>query len=45
MRIVDPNVEIIKETNPLKRIELCGRVCYKSEEKSRKIRRNCSLKS
>lgn len=24
MKIVDPNVEIIQETNPLKRIELCG---------------------
>lgn len=33
MKIVDPNVEIIKEDNPLKRIELCGRVCYKSEGK------------
>ena len=33
MKIVDPNVEIIQEPNPLKRIELCGRVCYKSEEK------------
>lgn len=33
MKIVDPNVEIIQETNPLKRIELCGRVCYKSEGK------------
>lgn len=33
MRIVDPNVEIIQEPNPLKRIELCGRVCYKSEGK------------
>ena len=33
MKIVDPNVEIIQETNPLKRIELCGRVCYKSEDK------------
>lgn len=33
MKIVDPNVEIIQETNPLKRIELCGRVCCKSEGK------------
>ena len=33
MKIVDPNVEIIQEPNPLKRIELCGRVCYKSEGK------------
>ena len=31
MKIVDPNVEIIQEPNPLKRIELCGRVCCKSE--------------
>lgn len=33
MKIVDPKVEIIHEENPLKRIELCGRVCYKSERK------------
>lgn len=33
MKIVDPSVEIIKEENPLKRIEICGRVCYKSERK------------
>jgi thymidylate synthase ThyX len=31
MRIISPDVEIITEENPLKRIELCGRVCYKSE--------------
>lgn len=33
MKIVDPKVEIIHEENPLRRIELCGRVCYKSERK------------
>ena len=33
MKIIDPKVEIIQEPNPLKRIELCGRVCYKSEDK------------
>lgn len=33
MKIVDPSVDIIKEENPLKRIEICGRVCYKSEGK------------
>ncbi len=33
MKIVDPEVEIIHEENPLRRIELCGRVCYKSERK------------
>ena len=33
MIIVDPAVEFITEKNPLKRIELCGRVCYKSEDK------------
>lgn len=33
MKIIDPKVEIITETNPLKRIEKCGRVCYKSEDK------------
>lgn len=31
MRIIDPSVEIITESHPLRRIELCGRVCYKSE--------------
>jgi len=29
----NPEVEIITEENPLKRIELAGRVCYKSEDK------------
>ncbi len=33
MRVISPSVEIITESNPLKRIELCGRVCYKSEDK------------
>ena len=33
MKIVEPSVEIIDELNVLKRIELCGRVCYKSEDK------------
>lgn len=33
MKIVNPEVEIIHEENPLRRIELCGRVCYKSEGK------------
>lgn len=33
MKISDPRVEIITEPKPLKRIELCGRVCYKSEDR------------
>ena len=33
MTIIEPQVEIITEPNPLKRIELCGRVCYKSEKR------------
>lgn len=33
MKISDPRVEIIAELKPLKRIELCGRVCYKSEDR------------
>lgn len=33
MNIIEPSVEIITEPNPLKRIELCGRVCYKSEDR------------
>lgn len=31
MKIVEPKVEIITEQNPLKRIELACRTCYKSE--------------
>lgn len=31
MRIIEPSVEIIKEQNPFKKIELAGRTCYKSE--------------
>lgn len=31
MRLIESNVEIIKEDNPLKKIELAGRTCYKSE--------------
>lgn len=33
MEIVDPKVTIITETDPLRRIERCGRVCYRSEER------------
>lgn len=33
MRVISQSYEIIKEPNLLKRIELCGRVCYKSESK------------
>lgn len=33
MKIIEPSVEIINEPNPLKRIEICGRVCYKSEDR------------
>lgn len=33
MKIVNPKVQIIHEENQLKRIEMCGRVCYKSERK------------
>ena len=33
MKIIEPSIEIITESNPLKRIELCGRVCYKSESR------------
>src|SRR5574344_358544 len=31
--IIDPSVQKIEEHNHLKKIELCGRVCYKSEDK------------
>ena len=33
MKVIEQSYEIIKEPNLLKRIELCGRVCYKSESK------------
>ena len=33
MKIIEPAVEIITQQHPLKRIELCGRVCYKSEDR------------
>lgn len=33
MKIIDQSVEIITESNPLKRIELVGRVCWKSEHR------------
>lgn len=33
MKVINPKVEIIPRMEPLKKIELCGRVCYKSEDK------------
>lgn len=33
MQIIKPSFEIIDEPDALKKIELCGRVCYKSESK------------
>lgn len=33
MKIIEPRVEFVKEKNPVKKIELCGRVCYKSEDR------------
>ena len=33
MKVIEQSYEIITEPNLLKRIELCGRVCYKSESK------------
>ena len=33
MRVVKPHAEILPELRPLEKIELCGRVCYKSEDK------------
>lgn len=33
MKIIEPYFEFIDEPDPLKKIELCGRVCYKSENK------------
>ena len=33
MKIIKPYFEFIEENDPLKKIELCGRVCYKSESK------------
>ena len=33
MKVISPKTEFITEANPLRRIELCARVCYKSEAK------------
>lgn len=33
MKLIKPSVEIIQEPDNMKRIELCGRVCYKSEDR------------
>jgi hypothetical protein len=33
MKLIKPSVEIIREPDNMKRIELCGRVCYKSEDR------------
>jgi thymidylate synthase (FAD) len=33
MRIIKPSVSEISEADPLKKIEICGRICYKSEDK------------
>lgn len=30
MKIITPYFEFIDEPDPLKKIEMCGRVCYKS---------------
>lgn len=36
MRVIDPSVELITEFDNTNRIEVCGRVSYKSEDKMRK---------
>ena len=33
MKIIKPNAVELKQTDLLKHIELCGRTCYKSEDK------------
>lgn len=33
MKLIEPSVQQITETSPLKKIELIGRTCYKSEDK------------
>ena len=36
MKIIKPSIEILDELNPeaiLKKLEIAGRVCYKSEDK------------
>lgn len=33
MKLVEPYVSLIEENNPIKKIELIGRTCYKSEDK------------
>lgn len=45
MKLIEPSVEIIKEEDILKKIELCGRVCYKSENRITKnsARKFCKM--
>ena len=33
MKLINSNVELVKEANPYKKVELVGRTCYKSEDK------------
>ena len=33
MKIIEPKTELINISDPLIKIELCGRICYKSEDK------------
>ena len=33
MKIINPQASVLVENDPLKKIEKCGRVCYKSEDK------------
>ena len=33
MKIIKPYTELINEKDPRKKIEICGRICYKSEDK------------
>ena len=33
MTIIEPSVEIIREKDPYKKVEICARTCYKSEDK------------
>lgn len=33
MTIIEPSVEVIEEKDPYKKVELCSRICYKSESR------------
>ena len=33
MKLIEPEVSLIEESNPYRKVEKIGRICYKSEDK------------